>query len=108
LGLSQMSAQELQGLVNRAGRALADLVPRLDGAIPYLVGNHGIESPIATPDSLRMAEEVCLKWKQTIDTDFSHTLKTFGAEVEDKRYTITLHYRGTAEPARLRELTSRL
>jgi len=85
-----------------SGRALVDLAPRLDGIIPYLVGNHGIESPIATTDSLRMAEGVCLKWKKALDTHLAQALKALGVEVEDKRYTITVHYRGVAEPARVR------
>ncbi len=85
-----------------SGRALADLASRINGAIPYLVGNHGIESPTAPPDSLCIAEEVCLEWKKTITTNLAQPLKDLGVEVEDKRYTMTLHYRGAAEPARVR------
>jgi len=85
-----------------SGRALADLAPRLNGAIPYLVGNHGIESPTATPDSLCIAEGVCLEWKKAISTNFAQALKVLGAEIEDKRYSLTVHYRGVTEPARVR------
>lgn len=85
-----------------SGRALADLAPRLNGEIPYLVGNHGIESPIATPDSLCIAEGVCLEWKKTFSANFAQSLKDLGVEIEDKRYSLTAHYRGVAEPARVR------
>jgi len=85
-----------------SGRALTDLASRLNGAIPYLVGNHGIESPTAMPASLCVAERVCLEWKKTIDTNFVQALMALGVEVEDKRYSLTLHYRGVAEPARVR------
>jgi trehalose 6-phosphate phosphatase len=85
-----------------SGRALTDLAPRINGAIPYLVGNHGIESPTATPDSLDAAEGVCLEWKNAITTNLAQPLKVLGVEVEDKRYSLTVHYRGVAEPARVR------
>jgi trehalose 6-phosphate phosphatase len=49
-----------------------------------------------------MAEGVCLKWQKAIDTNFAQALKVLGVEVEDKRYTFTVHYRGVAEPARVR------
>jgi trehalose 6-phosphate phosphatase len=101
-------AEWLKELAKRApcavvsGRALSDLAPRLNGAIPYLVGNHGIESPTAPPDSLCIAEKVCLEWEKAITTNLAQPLKDLGVEVEDKRYTMTLHYRGAAEPARVR------
>lgn len=85
-----------------SGRALADLAPRLNGEIPYLVGNHGIENPTVTQDSLCIAEGVCLEWKRTISTNFVQSLKVLGVEIEDKRYSLTAHYRGVAEPARVR------
>jgi trehalose 6-phosphate phosphatase len=85
-----------------SGRARADLAPRLKGEIPYLVGNHGIESPTATQNSLCIAEEVCLEWKKSISTNFANSLKVLGVEIEDKRYSLTAHYRGVAEPARVR------
>lgn len=85
-----------------SGRALADLASRINGAIPHLVGNHGIESPTATSDSLCTAERVCQEWKKTITTNLAQPLKDLGVEVEDKRYTMTLHYRAAAEPARVR------
>ena len=85
-----------------SGRALADLAPRLNGEIPYLTGNHGIESPTATPDSLCIAEGVCLEWKKTFSANVAQSLKDLGVEIEDKRYSLTAHYRGVAEPARVR------
>lgn len=85
-----------------SGRALADLAPRVDGAVPYLIGNHGIESPFASMDSLHAAEEICAAWKRDIATCLAEMLKSLGGEVEDKRYSLTVHYRGQAQEARAR------
>jgi trehalose 6-phosphate phosphatase len=82
-----------------SGRALADLAPRVDGAVPYLIGNHGIESPLASIDSLHAAEEICAAWKRDIATCLAKILKSLGGEVEDKRYSLTVHYRAQAKEA---------
>ena len=85
-----------------SGRALSDLASRVDGVVPHLIGNHGLESPLTAPATLIQAEHICKGWMERLGTDFIQPLKSYGAEVEDKRYTLTLHYRGTDEPARVR------
>lgn len=85
-----------------SGRALADLVLRVDRAVPHLIGNHGLESPLTDPATLIRAEHICKGWMKRLGTDFIQPLKTYGVEVENKRYTLTFHYRGTDEPARVR------
>lgn len=99
-GLSELAKRIPCAIVS--GRALSDLVLRVDGAGPHLIGNHGLESPLTTPAALIRAENVCKGWMQRLGTDFVQPLKSYGAEVENKRYTLTLHYRGTDEPARIR------
>jgi trehalose 6-phosphate phosphatase len=81
-----------------SGRALADLAPRVDRAVPHLIGNHGLESPFATPTALILAEHVCVEWMKRVDTDLAQPLKRYGIEVENKRYTLTFHYRGAKQP----------
>jgi trehalose 6-phosphate phosphatase len=85
-----------------SGRALSDLVSRVDGVVPHLIGNHGLESPLTAPATLVRAEHICKGWMERLGTDFIHPLKNYRAEVEDKRYTLTLHYRETEEPAKVR------
>ena len=99
-GLSELAKRIPCAIVS--GRALSDLVSRVDGVVPHLIGNHGLESPLTAPATLIRAEHICKGWMKRLGTDFIQPLKNYGAEVEDKRYTLTLHYRGTDEPARVR------
>ncbi len=99
-GLSELAKRFPCAIVS--GRALSDLVSRVDGVVPHLIGNHGLESPLTAPATLIRAEHICKGWMKRLGTDFIQPLKNYGAEVEDKRYTLTLHYRGTDEPARVR------
>jgi trehalose 6-phosphate phosphatase len=85
-----------------SGRALADLAPRINGAVPYLIGNHGVESSLTPAPTLLWADGICQGWKRDLSIRFAQALKDLGVEIEDKRYSLTLHYRGVPEPARVR------
>ncbi len=106
--ISSSVHEPLQELGTRApcavisGRALADLAPRVDRAVPHLIGNHGLESPCTTPAALLSAEHVCAEWMKRVNTDFAEPLKHYGIEVEQKRYTLTFHYRGVSKPGKVR------
>lgn len=91
-----------------SGRALADLAPRINGTVPYLIGNHGIESSLTPLATLLWAEGICTAWKRDITTRFADTLKTLGGEVEDKQYSLTVHYRAHAQEAGVRPAILRL
>jgi trehalose 6-phosphate phosphatase len=99
--LSRSMHQQLSELAERvpcaivSGRALSDLMPRVDGAVPYLIGNHGLESPLTPPAALSLAENICLAWMKRVETDLAQPLKVAGVEVENKRYSLTFHYRWT-------------
>ena len=99
-GLSELAKHIPCAIVS--GRALSDLVSRVDGVVPHLIGNHGLESPLTDPATLIRAKSICQGWMQRLATDFVQPLKSYGAEVENKRYTLTLHYREADDPARVR------
>ena len=95
--LHELAARVPSAVVS--GRALSDLTPRVNGAVPYLVGNHGLESPLTPAATLNEAERICLGWMKQVDGDLTGPLKHAGVEIENKRYTLTFHCRGSDEPA---------
>ena len=94
-----------------SGRSLDDLTPRVNGAAPYLIGNHGIESPFTHASVLAQAHVCCQKWVRTVGEQ-AQVLKQEGVEIEDKSYSLTFHYRYASDPTgignKLQHLFSRL
>lgn len=95
--LRELAARASCAIVS--GRALDDLAPRVNGAVHYLIGNHGMESPLTPAATLNLAERVCGGWMEQVATDLALPLKNACVEVENKRYSLTFHYRGADEPA---------
>ena len=80
-----------------SGRALTDLATRIDGTVPHLLGNHGIESPLTAPSVLAQAERICANWKHELLNGLaamSRQGQGQGIDIEDKRYSLTMHFRG--------------
>jgi trehalose 6-phosphate phosphatase len=70
-----------------SGRALDDLVERFRGVpVWYLFGNHGLEPPAPGTSSPTPAREWALELKRHLPDDP-------GIVIEDKRYSLTIHYR---------------
>jgi trehalose 6-phosphate phosphatase len=101
--VSPLIAQRLSELAKRApcavisGRALGDVALRIDGTVPHLIGNHGIESPLTPRSVLFEAEQICAGWKQELQRMVS-SMTSLGIEIEDKRYSLTLHFRRAHQP----------
>lgn len=106
--LSRSTQEWLMELSKRApcaivsGRSLEDLTPRVGTAVPHLIGNHGLESPLTDHPTLDEAEHICAQWMDAVRADGSQILKDHGVDVENKRCTLTFHYRGAKDPARAR------
>src|SRR5689334_3291530 len=62
-----------------SGRALADVARRVDGYVPHLIGNHGLESPLTPRRTLMDAEETCAKWTHQLES--SPNITPAGAEI---------------------------
>ena len=87
-------AAQLYPCVIISGRALDDLSHRLDGVpVWYLFGNHGLEPPppgvVSPTPATRWAEQL----RQVLPDDP-------GILIEDKRYSLTIHYRNAIDKRR--------
>ena len=76
-----------------SGRALADVAVRMNGSVHHLIGNHGIESPLTSRHLLLKAERTSADWKHQLQSGVGARILP-GVELEDKRYSLTLHLRG--------------
>lgn len=106
--MPQAVLRRLRELVRRrtvavvTGRSVDDVSTRLGFEPHYVLGSHGIEDPQAQGSLLPN------RWTMALDP-LRHVLRQRGAEfaaagvaVEDKRYSIALHYRLAADEARAR------
>lgn len=85
-----------------SGRSLADLSPRINGTVPHVIGNHGIESPLTPAPTLLRADGICQGWKAALRTRLADRMTELGVDVEDKRYTLTFHFRAGEDQELLR------
>src|SRR5262249_9427697 len=84
-----------------SGRTLADLQRHVDGQVPYLAGNHGLEmaGPQAIychPDARRLRPELAALAQSL----HHHLCAHAGVWVEDKGLTLTVHVRGVPPACR--------
>ncbi|MBI3561060.1 MAG: trehalose-phosphatase [Gammaproteobacteria bacterium] len=89
--LRQLSA--LVPVVIVSGRRLKDLRVRLRLRSVYVIGNHGIEHPTATRHSLRAARHLCAAWLPVLSAKLGAELAARQVDIEDKRYSLTIHFR---------------
>ncbi|MCP9449917.1 MAG: trehalose-phosphatase [Nitrospira sp.] len=88
-----------------SGRALDDLTPRVNGAVPHLIGNHGAESPLTPAAVLNDMDLICSGWVKQLQETKARFFAGARVVIENKRYSLTLHYRGVDDPDALeREL----
>jgi trehalose 6-phosphate phosphatase len=76
------------------GRSVADVVPRLGFSPRYVIGNHGAEDPAAHAPAAADALDAL---RRRIAGDAA--LAAAGVRVEDKRLSLSLHYRTAPDPA---------
>ncbi len=76
------------------GRSVDDVGPRLGFVPQYIVGNHGAENPEGPP--LDMSALAAFRQRLARQQP---TLQQCGVEIEDKGYSVALHYRLAADRA---------
>jgi len=87
------------------GRALGDLRPRIAGLPLWaVVGNHGAENGTRRRGH-REAVRAVRSWRRILRERLA---PIGGAWVEDKRYTLTIHYRGASNARRSRRAVLRV
>lgn len=79
-----------------SGRSIADLKNHLKFVPPYLIGNHGLEGLGTRPDALETAHKTCAIWKKYLEKHIPAKDLKSGIEIEDKSYSIAIHYRKCA------------
>jgi trehalose 6-phosphate phosphatase len=84
------------------GRALADIAPRLGFTPDILIGNHGLEG---VPGERAAADAeyhraVCAAWRGQLDKLLAAEYPDPGVQIEDKRYSLSVHYRHAQAAAR--------
>lgn len=92
--LLNLLSQEANVVV-MSGRKIEDLDKRLANATnAYLIGNHGIENRLKDYAELRaLAQKVCAGWKFRLEEFFATSLAVPYVDIEDKTYSLSLHYR---------------
>ncbi|HEV2610834.1 MAG TPA: trehalose-phosphatase [Noviherbaspirillum sp.] len=82
------------------GRSLEDIQSRLSFSPDYLIGNHGIEGMPGWEQSAQAYKDMCGTWQQQV-SDALAAADGFGSGVmlENKRYSLSVHYRNAADPA---------
>jgi trehalose 6-phosphate phosphatase len=76
-----------------SGRSLKDLSSRFGAPPSYLVGNHGLEGLPSMKKPPERAEAICTAWLERIRRSIPEELLASGVELEDKTYSLAIHYR---------------
>lgn len=107
-GAAHMQPEVLQRLLQLAaiapvavitGRSMEDIRARLEFSPAYLIGNHGLEG-MAEEHELARHEEICRAWHAQLAQHLGqHSDAGAGIILEDKQYSLSLHYRTTPDHA---------
>ena len=89
-----------------SGRSVPDLRARLKFHPDYLIGNHGLEGLTGNAAALRRAQRLCATWRQQLESAWGK-MPPAGIDVEDKHYSLAIHYRLAPEPGRARTMVAR-
>jgi trehalose 6-phosphate phosphatase len=95
-----------------SGRSVKDLQKRLGFTPAYLIGNHGLEFPGEGEAAAAAAARISTGWRRQLSEDWEDVAGDPGVFVEDKLYSLSLHYRLARDPrlsrARLMRKVARL
>ena len=81
-----------------SGRSIADLRGKIPFQTVYLIGNHGLEGLPGKNGSLAKCQQLCRAWLQSLQSVRFES----GVEIEDKTYSLAIHYRKSRSKTRAR------
>lgn len=90
------SLNALTGLAKVAiisGRSVDDVLRRIPSRPCYLLGNHGMEGLPGTRDLCLNARKLSTDWMRQLQQADTHEPACTGVVIEDKGYSLALHYR---------------
>jgi trehalose 6-phosphate phosphatase len=90
-----------------SGRGIQDLVDRLSFQPKYLIGNHGLEWASVNPITYDELKPMCSLWKAQLLNSLPESLFSSGVEIEDKVFSIAIHYRKSRKKSDARDLISK-
>lgn len=82
------------------GRALDDIHALLDFSPDFVVGNHGMEGVPGWEARAAEHERQCGEWKSQLTRILESSRDINGISIEDKRYSLSVHYRAAPDHAR--------
>lgn len=85
-----------------SGRSIADLRRFIRKTPAYLIGNHGLENSFKKDDSLRTAEKTTAAWRKVIDNKWMLEKVDSHLFIEDKAYSLAIHFRHSRNKKRVR------
>jgi len=96
--------QRLVALANLApiaiitGRSVTDISARLGFAPDFIIGNHGLEGVPGWDAQAAYHEKLCAGWHQQACDALKDPELGPGILLEDKRYSLSVHYREARDP----------
>lgn len=104
IGQRLVTLSQLTPVAILTGRAIEDILPRLSFTPAYLIGNHGLEGIPGWEKNSRQYRDLCIRWDDIISKNLPgwphHDSRI---EIENKTYSLAVHYRHAADPARMEE-----
>ncbi len=85
-----------------SGRSVADLSSHITLGRKHLIGNHGLEGLGVKKETIAKSELVCRKWLAQLKRTWGALKNDSGTFIEDKKYSLALHYRKSRNKKRAR------